>query len=239
MKVAITFIGTNKYLNFLPQYYENIQKYFLPNTEKVILAFTDGELNETPDNLKVYHQEHLDCPFITLKRFEIINIARQVIEECSHLVFIDADALPVTTITEEEFFNDKPLFGVHHPCHFLKMKPHDEYPGAWDQNKNSLAYVDTVKEQPQVYYQGCFWGGQVPEVCAMIDELELRTNRDLEKDVVALWHDESHINRYFLDKSDIVHTFGSEYAYPELFSEVCSFEPKIVHLKKNNSEYQK
>ena len=51
--------------------------------------------------------------------------------------------------------------------------------------------------------------------------------------------DESHINRYFLDKPDIVHTFGSEYAYPELFSEVCSFEPKIVHLKKNNSEYQK
>ena len=43
MKVAITFIGTNKYLDFLPQYYENIEKYFLPNTEKVILAFTDGE----------------------------------------------------------------------------------------------------------------------------------------------------------------------------------------------------
>ena len=27
MKVAITFIGTNKYLDFLPQYYENTKKY--------------------------------------------------------------------------------------------------------------------------------------------------------------------------------------------------------------------
>ena len=63
MKVAITFIGTNKYLDFLPKYYENIEKYFLPNTEKIILAFTDGELDDTPDNLKVYKQEHLDWPF--------------------------------------------------------------------------------------------------------------------------------------------------------------------------------
>ena len=41
MKVAISFIGTNKYLNFLPQYYENIEKYFLPKCDKTILAFTD------------------------------------------------------------------------------------------------------------------------------------------------------------------------------------------------------
>ena len=52
MKVAISFIGTNRYLDYLPQYYENIEKYFLPNSEKTVLAFTDGELNDTPDNLK-------------------------------------------------------------------------------------------------------------------------------------------------------------------------------------------
>ena len=42
MKVAISFIGTNKYLDYLPQYYEYIEENFLPNTEKTILAFTDG-----------------------------------------------------------------------------------------------------------------------------------------------------------------------------------------------------
>ena len=42
MKVAISFIGTNKYLNFLPKYYENTKKFFLPDSEKVFLAFTDG-----------------------------------------------------------------------------------------------------------------------------------------------------------------------------------------------------
>ena len=238
MKVAITFIGTNKYLDFLPKYYENIEKYFLPNSEKTIFAFTDGELNDTPDNLKVYHQEHLEWPYITLKRFEIINKARNEIDKHDWLVFIDADALPVVEITEEEFFTNKPLFGVHHPCHFLGMEPHTQAPGAYDQNPNSEAYVDTSKGLPEVYYQGCFWGGKVPNVCAMIDELEARVNRDLEKNVVALWHDESQINKYFLERLDMVHTYGPEYAFPEVFKDYCQFSPKIVHLAKDNSSYQ-
>jgi len=240
MKVAITFIGTNKYLDFLPQYYENIEKYFLPNSEKVILAFTDGELGDVPNNLKVYPQEHLEWPYITLKRFEIINKARDVIEECDWLVFIDADALVVDNISEYEFFDfTKPLFGVHHPCHALGMHPHTEAPGAYEQNPKCEAYVDVSKSLPPVYWQGCLWGGKVPEVCAMIDELEARVNRDLENDIVAVWHDETQINRYFLERTEDVHTFGPEFAFPEVFESQCNFSPKIVHLAKDNSKYHR
>lgn len=32
-------------------------------------------------------------------------------------------------------------------------------------------------------------------------------------------------------------TFGPEYAYPEVFAGYCDFEPKIVHLAKDNSKY--
>tara|TARA_R100000278_G_scaffold36568_1_gene32828 strand:- start:2171 stop:2890 length:720 start_codon:yes stop_codon:yes gene_type:complete len=239
MKVAISFIGTNKYLNFLPQYYENIEKYFLPKSEKTILAFTDGQLNETPENLKVFVQEHLDWPFITLKRFEIINKAREIISDHDWFVFIDADALVVDRIDEDEFFTDKPLFGVHHPCHFLKMQPHTESPGAYEQNPKSEAYVDLSKGLPDIYWQGCLWGGQVPQVCDMIDDLQARINRDLENDIVAVWHDESQINKYFLERITDVHTFDSSYAFPEVFESYCNFSPKIVHLAKDNSVYQK
>ena len=238
MKVAISFLGTGKYLNFLPQYYQNIEEYFLPNTKKTILAFTDGELDETPKNIKVFPQEHLDWPYITLKRFEIINKAREIINDHDWFVFIDGDALVVDRIEEEEFFTDKPLFGVHHPCHYLKMPPHNQYPGAYEITENCNAAVDLEKYQPKVYYQGCFWGGKVPEVCAMIDELEYRVGDDLHRNVVALWHDESHLNKYFIENPDLVHTYGPEYAFPEVFKDQCTFKPKIVHLAKDNSEYQ-
>ena len=236
MKVAITFIGTNKYLDFLPRYYENIKEYFLPNTEKIFLVFTDGD-GDFPDDVKVFEQEHLEWPYITLKRFEIINKAREEIKDCDYLVFIDADALVVDKITEEEFITDKPLFGVHHPCHFLKMQPHDKLPGAFETNVKSRAHV-TESDDTTMYWQGCLWGGKIPEVCAMIDELMERTNLDLKDGIVAKWHDESHINKYFIENKDKVHTLGPQYAFPEVFADHCHFSPKIVHLAKDNSKYQ-
>jgi len=236
MKVAIVFIGTGRYINFLPKYYENIEKYFLPNSEKTILVFTDGELNETPDNVRVYNQEHLDWPYITLKRFGTINKARSAIEDNDYLVFIDADALVVSDITEEEFFTDKPYFGVHHPCHALGMPPHTEYPGAFETDTNSRAHV-TPEDDTSMYWQGCLWGGKVPEVLDMIDELDDRVEEDLSNDVIAKWHDESQLNRFYIENKDQVNTLGPEYAFPEVFADHCHFSPKIVHLAKENSKY--
>ena len=237
MKVAIIFIGTNRYLDFLPTYYENIEKYFLPNSEKTIFAFTDGELDDTPDNIKVYHQEHLEWPYITLKRFEIINKARADLDSMDWLVFLDADTRVVDTVTEEEFFSDKPYFGVHHPCHALKMQPHTEYPGAFETNTDSRAGV-TEEDDPSMYYQGCLWGGRVPEVLDMIEELDSRVEEDLSNDVIAVWHDESQLNKFYSEVKEDVHLLGPQYAYPEVFQDHCNFEPKIVHLAKDNSSYQ-
>lgn len=236
MKVLICFIGTGKYLNFLPNYYENIKKYFLPKCEKTFLVFTDGE-GDFPNDVKVYYQEHLDWPYITLKRFEIIKKAQEEIEKNDWFVFVDADALVVDNVSEEEFFNqDKDYFGVHHPCHFLGMQPHTEKFGAFEVNKNSMAAVDETNDL-SVYFQGCLWGGKVPQIMDLINELESRIDADLQKDVIAQWHDESHLNKFFIENKDKVNILGPEYAYPEMFASYCTFEPKIVHLSKNNSKY--
>ena len=238
MKVAICFIGTGKYLNFLPKYYENIQEYFLPGVEKTFLVFTDGE-GDFPEDVKVYQQEHLEWPYITLKRFEIIQKAKEEIEKNDWFVFIDADALVVDKITEEKFFDEtKPFFGVHHPCHFLKMPPHNKFPGSLETNPLSKACVDEDADF-SVYYQGCLWGGKVPDILNMMEELDKRTKDDLSREVVAVWHDESHLNKFFIENKDSVNVLGPEYAYPEVFAGYCEFEPRIVHLAKDNSKYHK
>ena len=236
-KVAVCFIGTGKYVNFLPNYWEKAQSNFLPNTEKHFFVFTDGELEGTPDNVTVIHQEHLDWPYVTLLRFQIISKAKKELLGFDRVVFMDADTLVVDVITEEEFLSDKPLFGVHHPCHFLGMQPHDRYPGAFETNLKSKAGI-TDEDDTSIYFQGCLWGGQVPYVLDMIDELESRTQKDLDNDIIAQWHDESQMNKYFSERRNDVHVLGPEYAYPEVFKQACSFDPKIVHLAKDNSEYQ-
>jgi len=74
-------------------------------------------------------------------------------------------------------------------------------------------------------------------VIEMMDELHDRIKIDEKNKVIAQWHDESHINAFYAENKDLVHTLGPEYAFPEVFADACDFQPKIVHLAKDNSKY--
>lgn len=236
MKLSVIFIGTGKYLNFLPNWHKSCEKYLVPNIKKQYLIFSDGELNNPPDNIIPYHQEHLPWPFITLLRFETILKAKSILSESDWVIFLDADMLVVDEVKEEELFSNKKYIGVHHPCHFMGMNPHNTYPGAFETNSKSLACI-TDKDDTSVYFQGCLWGGKVPNVIDMIEELQERTKDDLSRDVIAIWHDESHMNKFFAERRDEVNVLNPSFAYPEIFSDYCNFESKIVHLAKDNSKY--
>ena len=237
MKLSVVFIGTGKYLNFLPKWYESCEKYLVPNVSKQYHVFTDGELNDPPDNMIPYYQEHLSWPYITLLRFNTILKASDFLEKSDWVLFLDADMLLVDEVTEEDLFSDKKFIGVHHPCHFMGTNPHNTLPGAFETNQNSLACISS-SDDTSIYFQGCLWGGRVPDVIDMMIELDRRTQDDLTKDVIAIWHDESQMNKFFAERREDVHVLGPSFAYPEVFSQYCNFEPKIVHLAKDNSKYQ-
>lgn len=238
MKVAIIFIGTAKYLNFLPGYYEQAEKNLFPGVDKQYFVYTDGELGDLPENITVVPQEHLPFPFITLYRFDIINRSLDLMGDCTHLLFLDADTQVVNTVEFDEVFGGKqPLMGVQHPCHALGMAPHNEFPGAFETNPASLCHV-THNDDTSMYWQACVWGGRMDAVINLVKELDRRTKVDEANGIVAKWHDESHINKYYIENRRLVNTLDSHYAYPEVFSAQMKEEPKIVHLAKNNSEYQ-
>lgn len=236
MKLAVIFIGTDKYLNFLPSWYESCEKHLVTSVEKQYFVFTDGEMQDTPNNISVYKQEHQSWPFITLLRFDTILKAKNELENYDWILFIDADMIVVDDIYPEELFTDKQYIGVHHPCHFLQMPPHNQHPGAFETSELSLAGI-VEGDNTSVYYQGCVWGGRVPQVIEMIEELHRRIQKDLEKNVIAQWHDESHLNKFYAENDDKVNVLSSSFAYPEDFSSQCNFSPKIIHLSKDNSKY--
>jgi len=237
MKIAVIFIGTGQYLNFLPSWYESCEKNLVPNVEKKYFVFTDGEMDDAPNNVCTFQQEHLPWPYITLLRFDTILKAKKQLLDFDYILFLDADTLVVDEVREEEIFSDKKYIGVHHPCHFMQMPPHNQFPGAFETNKVSLAAI-TDSDDTSVYFQGCVWGGKVPYIIEMIEELQIRTKIDLDNNVIAQWHDESQMNKFFSERREDVHVLGPEYAYPETFSSYCNFKAKIVHLAKDNSKYQ-
>ncbi len=172
MKVAVTFWGTGEYINFLPEWYERLEEYFLPDVEKTYFVFTDGELEGTPENITLMNIPHYGFPETFHKTFEELLKIKDIVSDYDWLVSVDADLYAQEEITTEEFFDDsKKYFGVHHPCHYLKMQPHDRKPGSYDTNPLSNACINDNIMDMSIYYQGCLWGGKVPSVFDMMEKI--------------------------------------------------------------------
>ena len=229
---AIIFIGTGKYIDYFPKYYATSKKLFLPKTPKVYIVLTDktdsplleGKADVTPVNIKASQ-----WPFPTLLRYHYIANASEQFKKHSHLIFMDADMYAFSLITEEEFFlHDRPLFGVQHPG-FIGKK------GSFESNPASTACVSKTDDLG-TYWQGCFWGGLTNEVLTLCKELARRIDDDLSRNVIAIWHDESHLNKYFIERKNMVHTYHPGYSFPETLWDKLAYEKKIVHLLKDHKE---
>ena len=235
MKVAVTFWGTGEYINFLPEWYERLEEYFLPDVEKNYFVFTDGELEGMPDNITVMEIPHYGFPDTFYKTFEELLKLEDKVSDYDWLVSVDADLYVQEKITYEEFFDEsKKYFGVHHPCHYLKMPPHNQHPGSYDVNPLSNACIDGKIMDMDVYHQGCLWGGQVPYIFNMMRQIDDWTKEDVSRNTVGRFYEESYMNRWYLMNRDDLNTLPPDYAYPELFKEQCTFSNKMMHLYKDN-----
>tara|TARA_A100001234_G_scaffold132818_1_gene116529 strand:+ start:980 stop:1678 length:699 start_codon:yes stop_codon:yes gene_type:complete len=231
MSVAIIFIGTNKYLNFFPKYYETCEELLFPGVKKQYYVFTDGGIfgDEIPDHITAIKIPHKEWPSITLERFHTILLAEELIQEHDWLLFLDADMRVDAIVNSEEVLNDeKDFIAVHHPCHY------NTGTGDFERRPESEA---CITGNPLQYYQGCLWGGKMEAVIPMMKLLKERVDKDYSNDIIAVWHDESHLNRFFIENQDRVHALPPDYAYPECFPQY-PYQRKIVHLAKDNSSYQ-
>jgi len=234
MTAAIIFIGTAKYKEFFDGYYEGIIKNFLTNTSKTIFAFTDNPQDPifAKPNVITKKIEHLQWPFITLYRFKFMRSICDELLKFDNIFFIDADLWAVETITENDLPLDKELIGVQHPGFINKI-------GTFETDTRSHANIFDGYYDVNSYRQGCFWGGKSEEVVKMIQQLDSLVDDDLKKGIVAVWHDESHMNKYFLLHPNKVHTVNAGFAQPQHGYDHIrqNFPTKFVHLHKEQKEF--
>ena len=233
-KVAILFIGTNKYISFFPRYYETFKKYFLPHTEKDFFVFTDRPEYDSLKNKKdvrVIKIKHRKFPFINMLKFKFINKAKNKLKEYSQIVYIDADMYACSLMLEKDFFNhEKSLFAVQH-YNFVKRS-------AWDELEHNVKSEACVKkdEDFSIYWQACFWGGKSKEFLQAIDEMEKRTDKDIKKNIIAKWWDESFLNKYLIENKKNVFTVDPSYSWTQQKPIPFGFKKKIIHVDENPPE---
>jgi histo-blood group ABO system transferase len=83
------------------------------------------------------------------------------------------------------------------------------------------------------YFAGGFYGGKKDQFLRLIETTSANINKDLAHDFIALWHDESHLNRYFIDQRPTI-ALDPSYCYPERWD--LPFSKRLLALDKNHDK---
>jgi hypothetical protein len=78
-------------------------------------------------------------------------------------------------------------------------------------------------------FQGCLFGGFTSDFIELCTECRKNIDIDLKKQIIAIWHDESHMNKYF-SLNPPMH-FHPGYSYPESLN--LPYEKIIFQLDKD------
>ena len=240
LHIGLCIVGTGKYITFVKPLLDSAEKYFCPHHRKSYFIFTDStseglsDLLESSyaDNIVITYQKRLGWPYDTLMRFSIYNQHKDLFASTDYMFATDADMLFIGTEGDEILQN---RVATQHPG-FKKNIPLWGSEPAYDRNKKSTAYV--AYNEGTHYFAGGFYGGTTQEFIKMADIITRNILIDIEKqNYIAVWHDESHLNRYFIDNTPSI-ILDRSYCYPENGEQkgypTCS--AKLLALDKNHKE---
>jgi len=235
-KVGILYICTGKYDIFWKDFYLSSEKYFLneegenkiKNLEKHYFVWTDAEVifgEKENKNIHRIYQENLGWPGNTLMRFDMFLKRRTDLKEMDFIFFFNANCLVIKNISSQEFLPDinreEKLLATLHPGFFNK----DREKFTYDENEESLAFIE--KDKGKYYFAGGLNGGIGEEFFKACQNMNEKIKKDLSKEIIARFHDESHWNKYLIDREDIK-ILGPEYLYPEDWHLKLNKEIKII-----------
>lgn len=237
MKVGLCLIATRKYKTFVTPLLNDVDKHFFLDDDLSVYLFTD-DFNDHLDIMQPYISrfEVIQLPISAYKfpqaslyRFKMFNTYEDDLRGEDVLYFMDVDMEIIADVGRDMLPVDD-MVGVHHArCWSAE--------GTWELRLNSTAYVPPEKRQ--VYYAGGVFGGYTEPFFAMSKELETNIRRDEVNGIMALWHDESHLNRYFAYHPPTI--LPPTYCFPpNPAPELAVFtDPKIMPIIKDHKEVRR
>lgn len=199
--IAILYIATGRYIVFWEHFYQSAEKYLLKDSKKQYFVFTDCEniFGEGAANITKIHQKKLGWPYDTLMRFNIFLGAKDQISEYDYTYFFNGNTEIVAPIHCDEFLPE----GVHnfvfvHQPHMFHL-PRKKF--TYENNPRSTACINHKKGK--YYITGALNGGRTKAYLSMCQTLSDQIHQDLANDIIAVWHDESHLNQFIIDRDDV------------------------------------
>jgi hypothetical protein len=234
--INIFTIATNKYKTFLNPFYDSFNKRFLLDEQKQFYIFTDDINHEVffNKNTKGILIKHQEWPHITLNRYNNIkSILNSLTDDNELCFFIDSDMEVAQDISKILLPEHRKYIGTIHPGNLTRSMNE-----SLENNPNSSAYVDVSKIKPDnIYIQGCLWGARKKDFQYMIETLDQMVKKDIESNIIAKWHDESHLNKFKLLNEEKFAFLTPDFCYPENWKLPDNIEKTIIHKDKNYIDF--
>jgi hypothetical protein len=231
MKIGFITMGTGDYCKYITENLVSFHKYFLPKYERKFLYITDDESYTPPIDSEFIKFPFYKWPLATLYKPKAISLTYNKLKNCDIIYWIDVDLKCIDYITDvNDVFptKDHPIACVSH-CGWLNDEGNEVTHYPYELNPKSTAFVRDIYKVP--YHQACLFGGFTNEFYSMIRTLDKNIDKDLQNDIIAIWHDESHLNRYFQDNCP--KSIPKTYARPEAMG-VLLPNTKIKSIMKPN-----
>jgi hypothetical protein len=230
-KILLHLIATGKYDRYLGGIIDSARTNFFPDEYLEIVIYTDSEkfLELLDSKIHCVKIDHEPWPNPTLKRFHYFDMAAGLIGQSDFSFYIDVDSMFVKKLDFESIGLDENLrgmIGTLHPGYYGCN-------GTPERRPSSTAYIPYGSNN--LYYCGGFFGGSSREFLKTIKLIEESIQKDLENGIIAIWHDESHLNKFFFHNPPGF-TLGRGLACPEerMFIDPEFMEPAIAFLNKED-----
>lgn len=222
--VGLVVVATGKYIEFVPPLIDSAKEYFCKNHNVTYYVFTDQEY-DPPENVVRVPHSRMGWPYDTMMRYHAYYHNKELMSNEDYIFAIDADMLFVDDVGDEILSDHT---AVMHPG-FVGRR------GTYETNPISTACV--YPNEGKFYFCGGVYGGSRERffhICRTnIDNI----TTDLSHGFIAVWHDESHWNRYCIDhKPSKILT--PSYCYPDE-GNYGKYHRRILALTKRNvTEYR-
>ena len=252
-------VATNLYLEYWKDMVLSADRISRHSDKVIFYVFTEEPERISPFadqlknvSIKAFKIPAYGWPEATLLRYEIFSKEFECLE-ADYLVHLDADMLVVSNpwdrirnnlIHSEVCLVEHPGFWrpeVHKRIQlylkdprrllvdiFLRLK-HGGI-GTWEIKEYSEAYV--VRDLRKIYFCGGVWFGRKAAIGKLLETLAKNVRTDLNNNVIAKWHDESHLNKWAINNFHA--SDNPELCYDETYPHLSSLTPYIIAVRKKN-----
>lgn len=228
-KIVLILISTgDRYWQYIQPMIDSAKTFFLPHD---VLLFTDCEkqFNVARQVMKSAQ----GFPRETLLRYHTMLTQKDYLASFDFVFYADVDMLFVDKVCYCDILGDG-LTATLHPGFAHGQPP------PFENNPASRAYL----RQSSHYFCGGFNGGKSLEYLKLAETCRMNIDYDLNRGIIARWHDESHLNRYLYEHPPI-RILSPSYCYPETNVEYykrlwkgITYKPILLALSKNKRQQQ-